>query len=206
MAEAAIQLRKKPGFADKLKATAKPQEAKAKKKEMPKVKPDDQTIRKAVDDYKEADAIVKQGEAVREQAGDTIMLFIREVADEEAYKGNYHGSWAVLGDRHTVKVVYANKYSITPNDELELREILGEHYDNLITESHTVKLRDEVFKDELLQNELMELLGDRWDDFFDTIVKYKVNDNFSQALYQFLEPDQLEHLRAYAKQNRPSLR
>ena len=61
MAEAAIQLRKKPGFADKLKATAKPQEAKAKKKEMPKIKPDDQTIRKAVDDYKEADAIVKQG-------------------------------------------------------------------------------------------------------------------------------------------------
>ena len=52
----------------------------------------------------------------------------------------------------------------------------------------------------------MELVGERFADFFDTEVKLNTCDNFSQIIYQAVEPEQLDNLRVFARQYKPSIR
>lgn len=103
-------------------------------------------------------------------------------------------------------MVYANKFTIHPEDDGQLMELLGDNYEYLITKRFSVKLKSAVFEDEALQAELMELVGDRFADFFDTEVKLNTCDNFSQIIYQAVEPEQLDNLRVFARQYKPSIR
>jgi hypothetical protein len=111
-----------------------------------------------------------------------------------------------MGIKHSAKVVYANKFTLNAEDKDNLKEILGEHYDYLLSEKYSVKLKGSVFEDEALAAELMELLGDRWGDFFDTEVKLSVCEDFSRVVYQAVEPEQLDNLRVFARQFKPSIR
>ena len=103
-------------------------------------------------------------------------------------------------------MVYANKFTINPEDNSQLQELLGENYEYLITKRFSVKLKAAVFEDKALQAELMELVGERFADFFDTEVKLNTCDNFSQIIYQAVEPEQLDNLRVFARQYKPSIR
>jgi hypothetical protein len=52
----------------------------------------------------------------------------------------------------------------------------------------------------------MELLGDRWADFFDTKVSYKPSEDFDSRVYTELDEDGLNDLNVYMKQSKPSVR
>jgi hypothetical protein len=201
----ALKEKKKPGFADKLKATAKAQEPKPKKDKMPVLEGPPE-IMEAADNYMEAKTNLKMAQATLDQAGDQLIEFVRQVQDQEGFAGRFRNSWAVLGHKHQAKVIFQNKFSLNPDDADQLAEILGDQFGNLIRETFSVKLKEQVFQDEELQNELMELLGDRWEDFFETTTKLEVCENFSQLIYQVLEPGQLAGLRTFARQYKPSIR
>ncbi len=196
---------KGPSFAETLAQTAKVAEAKAKKSKMPTLQPTPD-VAQAVDDYQEAKIQYKMAEATMDQAGTILQEFVRQHQDQDGFKGHYQGSYAVMGIKHSAKVVYANKFTLNAEDKDNLKEILGEHYDYLLSEKYSVKLKGSVFEDEALAAELMELLGDRWGDFFDTEVKLSVCDDFSRVVYQAVEPEQLDNLRVFARQFKPSIR
>jgi hypothetical protein len=196
---------KGPSFAETLAQTAKVAEAKAKKSKMPTLQPTPD-VAQAVDDYQEAKIQYKMAEATMDQAGTILQEFVRQHQDQDGFKGHYQGSYAVMGIKHSAKVVYANKFTLNGEDKDNLKEILGEHYDYLLSEKYSVKLKGSVFEDEALAAELMELLGDRWGDFFDTEVKLSVCEDFSRVVYQAVEPEQLDNLRVFARQFKPSIR
>jgi hypothetical protein len=197
---------KGPSFAETLAQTAKVAEPKAKKSKMPTLQPDNPEVAQAVDDYQEAKIQYKMAEATMDNAGTILQEFVRQHQDEDGFRGHYQGSYAVMGIKHQAKVVYANKFTVNAEDKDNLKEILGENYDYLLSEKYSVKLKSTVFDDEALAAELMELVGDRWGDFFDTEVKLSVCENFSQVIYQAVEPDQLDNVRVFAKQYKPSIR
>ena len=196
---------KGPSFGEALAQTAKAAEPKAKKSKMPTLQPTPE-VAQAVDDYQEAKIQYKMAEATMDQAGTILQEFVRQHQDEDGFRGHYQGSYAVMGIKHQAKVVYANKFTINPEDDSQLQELLGENYEYLITKRFSVKLKAAVFEDEALQAELMELVADRFSDFFDTEVKLSTCDNFSQIIYQAVEPEQLDNLRVFARQYKPSIR
>lgn len=196
---------KGPSFGEALAQTAKAAEPKAKKSKMPTLQATPEVMQ-AVDEYQEAKTSYKMAEATMEASGQVIQDFVRQHQDQEGFQGRYQGSYAIAGFKHTAKVVYANKFSINPDDEGELKEILGEHFDNLITKKFSVRLKAELFESEELQAELMELIGERFGDFFESTVSLGVVDGFSQYVYQAVQPEQLEILRTFARQYKPSIR
>jgi hypothetical protein len=194
-----------PSFGEALAQTAKAPEPKVKKSKMPTLDTPAE-VAQAVDDYQEAKTTAKMAEAAMNAAGEIIMEFVRQVQDQDGFAGRFSGSYAVMGHRHQAKVVYANKFSINPEDEGELTAILGEHFDSLIEKKFSVKLKDQVFTDPTLQAELMDLVGARFPDFFETTVNLGVCDNFNQLIYQVVEPEQMGQFRTFARQYKPSIR
>jgi len=163
-------------------------------------------VKDAVDQYQEAKSQKKQAEAVIEITGAVIAGFVRERQDADGYAGKFSGSYAVMGNRDKAKVIYANKYSLSPEDEAQLAEILGPNFPAMISRRFEVKLKDEVFEDEAKQAALMALVGERFPEFFETKVSLSVCEGFSKLVYQVLKPEDLENLRVYARQYSPSIR
>ena len=192
-------------FGEALAQTAKAAEPKAKKTKMPTLEATPE-VAQAVYDYQEAKTTSKMAEAAMNAAGEVIMEFVRQAQDKDGFAGRFSGSYALMGHRHQAKVVYVNKYSINPEDQGELAAILGENFDRLIERKFAVKLKDQVFTDAALQAELMELVGERFADFFETSVSLAVCENFNQLIYQVVEPEQVGQLRTFARQYKPSIR
>jgi hypothetical protein len=135
-----------------------------------------------------------------------LIDFTREAIDRDGYNSNYHNSFALMGNRHQAKVILANKFSLSPEDEGELIAILGDHFADLINRKFTVKLKDEVFQNETLQSELMGLVGERFGEFFESQLSLSVREEFDRDIYKVVRPDELAVLRTWAKQFKPSIR
>ncbi|MDI6752798.1 MAG: hypothetical protein QME78_00200 [Thermodesulfobacteriota bacterium] len=197
---------KAPSFGEALEkaATTEPK-AKGKKATMPTLEATPE-VKQAVDEYQEAKAAFKMAEATMNHNGELLMDFVRVAQDAAGFVGRYQGSYAVMGNKHQAKVIYANKYSINSEDEGEMVAILGENFDTLIEKKFSVKLKAAVFEDEALQAELMGLVGERFADFFETEVKLGVCEDFSRLVYQAVQPEQLDTLRTFARQYKPSIR
>lgn len=203
-----VALKKQQGlsFGEALKqAKSTEPKAKGKKTSMPTLDATPE-VKQAVDDYQEAKTTYKMAEATMNHAGEILMEFVRQAQDQEGFAGRFNGSYAVMGVKHQAKVVFANKYSLNSEDEGELAAILGENFDSLIEKKFSVKLKEQVFTDEALQAELMELVGERFADFFESTVSLGVCDNFNQLIYQVVNPEQLDGLRTFARQYKPSIR
>lgn len=201
-------LKQKPAgtsFGDMLKKTATAEKPKAKKSSMPTLTATPE-VAEAVDKYQESKINHKQAEAAMNDAGETIMAFVRDHQDAEGFEGRYQGSFAVIGNRHQAKVIYQNKFSINPEDEGELTSILGDRFDTLIQKKYSVRLKAVVLDDEELQAELMDLIGERFGDFFETTASLTVAEGFAKEIYQAVIPEQLPALRTFARQYKPSIR
>ncbi len=193
-----------PSFGAMLGATKKT-EAAPKKGKMPTVDAPPE-VKTAVDEYQEAKAQAKQAEAVMDVAGAVITGFVREKQDADGYAGKFSGSYALMGHKSTAKVVYANKYSLSPEDDAQLQEILGDNFPAMVSRKFTVKLKDEVFESEEKQAALMALLGESFPEFFETRVSLAVCEGFNKEIYRVLKPEDLENLRVFARQYKPSIR
>ena len=149
----------------------------------------------------------KEAKSEITKAEKSILDWGKNRHDTEAFAGRFKKSFKVQGsDDDTVTFVTANKWSFSPDDVEEISEVLGDAADNLIEKDYTVKINSDVFTDEAKQKELMELLGDRWNDFFETTVSYKVAENFDEAVYNELDENGLNDLRVFMKQSKPSIR
>jgi hypothetical protein len=149
----------------------------------------------------------KEAKSEIANAEKSILVYGREHHDTEAFAGRFKKSHKIAGEGDdTVTFVTANKWSFSPDDIEEVNEVLGDAADDLIEKDYVVKINSEVFTDEAKQKELMELLGDRWNDFFETTVTYKVSSDFDEKVYTELKPDGLKDLKVFMKQSKPSIR
>jgi len=194
-----------PSFGDALAATKAAPKPAAKKSSVPNLAATPE-IKEAVDTYMESKQNMKQAEASMDAAGEILAAFVRKAIDDDGFNGRYHNSYALAGNRHAAKVIFANKWTINPEDEGELAAILGDAFAELINKKFTVKLKAEVFENEELQGELMALIGDRFGDFFETETKLNVREGFDAEIYRVVSPADLDALRTWARQYKPSIR
>lgn len=196
---------KPPSFGDMLGAT-KTTETAPKKGKMPTLDAPPE-VKTAVDEYQEAKAQEKQAQAVMEVAGAVITGFVRDRQDLDGFAGKFTGSYAVMGNRATCKVVYANKYSLSAEDEGQLAETLGpENFGRMIVKKASVTLKASVFEDEAAQQKLMGLLGESFPEFFETKITLGVSEGFNRDIYRVVTPEKLADLRVFARQYKPSIR
>ena len=75
-----------------------------------------------------------------------------------------------------------------------------------INKKFSVKLKAAIFEDDALQADLMALIGDRFAEFFETDVKLSVREGFDAEIYRVVSPEEIDALRTWARQYKPSIR
>ena len=149
-------------FKDALKKAAKKKTTKSKSK-TPEVQRDD--LNEAVDKWLEASKMEKDAKALKAQA-EAAML---EDIEEERIKscrtdGEFHSAIKVNGK---VTVSVQSRYSAIETDsEEEIKEVVGEKYDEFFKETTSVALTPAALEDETLLGKLMEAVGEDFDRYF----------------------------------------
>ena len=192
-------------FMNAVKNSDKVEKAPAKKKATGSVINPSDSIKESVDKLVKAKKCLLVAKADIASLEPEIIEVAREVQTDDALKGNFRKSYEIRGNDSTVKFVSANKFSIAEDDVTDLKAALGDDFDNLITTSYDTRIKAEVYTNEELSDELMELLGDRFSDFFETITSRKVCEDFDKKLFD-LDPDVREDVKELAKQAKPALR
>lgn len=183
--------------------TAKPKAAA--KKEMAKLYPKDD-VKHEVDNYQKAKTVKKKAEDRMKAAGTVILEFAGKHQDDDGFNGDFKNAYQIDGFEESVKYVSSNRCTINSADVDQIRELLDEAFDDLIQENYEVSLKDEVFRNQELQDELMALVGERFADFFETKVTVKVKEDFDKNIYKHVEKEELPIIRTFCKPYKASLR
>jgi transcription initiation factor TFIID subunit TAF12 len=201
-----LKEKQKPSFMDTLASTAKTKTPTTKKSSVPVLDAPPE-IKEAVDQYIDAKEREKIATAEKDSAGLQIMDFVKPIQDEDGIKGSFRNSYGVPGTKPQNKVTFvsSNRYSINGEDVDKIEGILGDNFPEMITKKFQVKLKAIIFENAEMQAELMELVGERFNDFFETEVSLAVKEGFNQRIYTAI-PEQLDDLRLFCKQYKPSLR
>jgi len=163
-------------------------------------------VKEAIDDFNTAKAEKKKAEAKMKKHSPVIINYVKDIQDKDGFDGEYHKSYDVEGNETKVKFVTSNRFSIKNEDEHLIQDILGDKFSLLIKKIFTVTLKPEVMKDRNLQKELMERMGDRFADFFESVPSLVPVDDFDKRIYEEVDEDELNDLRTFVKQASPSLR
>jgi hypothetical protein len=164
-------------------------------------------IQNSITGYNKAVKDKKTAEAEMKILGSEITNFGRKHQDKEAFNGNYRKSYKLEGESDSVKFVTSDKFSIDPEDEAEIKKILKKNFSSYIEEKFKVNIRPEIFENEDLQKEFMGLIGDRFNEFFETELSLATVKDFDQSIYQATpDQDSLDELRIFVKQNKPALK
>jgi hypothetical protein len=155
-----------------------------------------------------AKKVAKTAKADITAAEKSIIDFGKKHKDKLAFAGNFKKSYKIQGETadEVVNFVTANKFSFNTDDIADIKEIIGKNADALLKAEFNVSIKSEVFTDDAKQKELMELLGARWNDFFDTTVSYKPVEDFDKLIYNELDEAEMRDLAVYMKQSKPSVR
>jgi hypothetical protein len=192
-------------FVSAIQATATPKLPKSQKPKIPTLEPPEE-IKQRVDEFQEQKEIMKGALGQMRFLENDIISLVAEIQDKEGFNGNFHNSYMVPGMKNKVTVVFAEKYSINPEDEPELKQILGENYDKLFRQEITVKLKDEILLSSTLQEKLMSLVGEHFAEFFESQISVVPVPNYKELVYRYTTPKKLEKLRVFVRQAKPSLK
>lgn len=191
---------------DKLKATAQKEEPK-KKSTVAQAPPAPDNVRADADAIGDAQEQKKKADAIIKRSRVSVEAHAREALRACAAKG-YQNSWAVLGDKHTVKVIWKDAFSkINPDDEDAIRQIVGdENFAKLFRSGFQVNVRPEVLDDDELGAELLARFGEDWEKYLETReVLEPRKENWSQLAWSLLTPEQMDDLGQYVKQYSPQV-
>ena len=192
-------------FMNAVKKGNKVEKAPAKKKTTGAVIVPSDAIRESVDELVAAKKSLSLAAADISALEPEIIEAARVVQNSDVIKGNFRKSYDVRGHDSTIKFVTANKFSIAEDDIDDISELLGDDFDSMVETSYTVKFKAEIFDDEALSDELMNLIGDRFDDFFETVTHRKVCEDFDKKLYNLNDATR-EDVKELAKQAKPALK
>ncbi len=165
-------------------------------------------IQVEIDKLLKAKKAKKTAESDIKKAEPTIIDHGIQMKDENAYSGKFQKSYKIGTTDSHVNMVTANKWSFSESDVDEIKNIIegGEgNPDDLIIENKEVKLKAEVFKDDDLKAKFVEMVGQTFPEFFETVVSHSVSSDFDEKIYD-LGLGAVEDLKLLMKQSKPSLR
>lgn len=163
-------------------------------------------IRTKVDEIVEWKKKEKEAKAEKESREVDIIDWAKEKQDKDAFAGNFQKSYKIKGFAETITFVSSDRFSnIVADNVSALQNALGKKFDEFVEKKMTVLLKEEVLKDESLQKELMELVGDKFQTFFRSEISYKPVDGFDKKIFS-LAKNVVEKVREFIQQAKPSLR
>jgi len=163
-------------------------------------------LKVAIDAFNKAKVEKKNAEAAMEINGSKVIAHVREVQDKDGFSGKYAKSYDVAGVNSKVKFVSADKFSIASDDEHLIADILADKFSEFIKTKFSVTLKPSVLESEELSKELENLMGAKFNEFFDVVKSLSPCDDFDAKVYSAVDADHLSDLRNFVKQNKPSLR
>ena len=194
-------------FKTALNKTAKPAKPAAKKAKALNLVSVSDDVRDAVDNFVAAAKAEKQAKAEKAFNEAAIIDAVKEQQDKDGFTNNFRKSYDVQGNSESVKFVSKNAASISAEDADEIKKRLKKNYDYLIEEKTSVTLKAEIFADEKKQEELMEMLGDSFAEFFDVETKLKIAADYDKNIYSIVkDQDELETVRTFIKPYKPAIR
>ena len=164
-------------------------------------------IKKTIDEVVEWKRREKEARSEREARESDIIEWVRKKQDEDGFEGNYHKSYKLAGIKETVTYTASDKFSCIPQEALaQVKVILKDKFDDYIKRKIILRVKEEVFADEELQQELLSLVGkENFPKFFESEIKWEATDDFDIRIYS-LPQGIVEKLRTIIKQAKPSIR
>lgn len=189
---------------------ATPAKAKSTNKAYIEVTPE---VKVAVDNFVAANKAEKAAKAEKAFNETTIIDHVRKVQDTDGFANKHQKSYDVPGNTESLKYVSKNQASINSEDAETIKSMLDSDYDYLMDEQITVTLKSEVFDDDDKQEELMELLGEKFAEYFDVTTKLSVAEDYDKNIYSVVKGKnknakqaELDKVRTYVKMYKPALR
>lgn len=158
----------------------------------------------------EAKAEEKAAQAKKKQAEVKLLAHAQNIQDVNGLNGNYQSTYELVGENFTSKFISSDRYSVSQESEVheEIKEIVGEdNLDEMVVQEMVVQLRSEVFADQEKQDMLVALIGDKFDELFETTIKYSAKKGLKDNIYTLVTGlDELEEVRELMPQYKPSIR
>lgn len=203
------------GFKATLQETKKAKPVASKKSSVCAIDKVPKNVKTAVNAYIAAVKAKKEAEAVLKLQGSIISSFCSEKYDEKGFENDFHKSFSVASGGNELKYVTQNRFSVSNEDEDALRDLFQDNFDKLFVEDFSVQFKSEVFENERLQDELMNLCGpedstermDNFNKFFSTFSSFSVAKDFDEKIFDVVKSqDELDEVRVYVKPYKASLK
>ncbi len=193
-------------FLDAVKGISAPKEAKDKKDKIQTLVPTAE-LQTTVDELVEWKRKLKEAKSELEGREADVIEYVKGYQDERAFEGDYQKSFRVKGEKELVTVVSSDRFSaFNPEDEDALKEILGKKFNEFVETRIQVSVKEEVFENPDLQNELMKLIPPEiFGKFFNAETKLVCAKEMDRKIYT-LGKKVVERLRPLIKQAKPSVR
>jgi len=174
----------------------------------------DEMVTEAVAKVRNAIDTIKKEQAVLDNYGHIVREFFDEIQEKDGYAGKFRKSYKFSGDNETeVKVVRACKsLKINPNDIPVIQKLLNKkEFKMLLQEKSSVSLKEEIFSDETLANELMTLMGDdpetqaeNFAKFFNTTERLQIKPDYDRNIFT-LSKNKYNTLSVFVKLQKPGI-
>jgi hypothetical protein len=165
----------------------------------------------SLDELIKAKAEVKAATAALKQAEASLLQLAVERQDADGIDGNYSGTYELIGKNNTSKFISSDRFSVSQDSEVHdaIVEIVGENsFEQMIEQEHTVQLRKDVFLNQDKQDLLVELIGDKFDELFETTIKFTAKKGLKENIYGLVnnDVDKLEDVRALLPQYKSAIK
>jgi len=178
-----------------------PKKSASKVRELPVGK----TTKKAVDEYVNLKKHIKTLNAEMDYHAVEIADVVGKAQDKDGFSGDFTNSYRVSGNNENVTVVNPNRFSVNVADEKDIKKLIGKkNFEACFEEEYAMSFKNKIFKDESLQEELVEFVGeDKFQEFIekfvDTTKKLKVKKGFNEKVYSVIKKEKLADLRIFVK-------
>jgi len=202
--EASVSIRDR--FDAAMQSAAAPTKGKG-KKDILTLDPDS-ILKLQVDKYLEAKAARDQAQAVMDENEPDIVEYCRAQQDRDGFKGQFRKSYQVLGIAKSLRYTTQNRFTMgnQTQDREDLKNLLGKHFDEVIKTEQQLEVRPEVFNDEALMAELLDIMGDRFTKFLRYTWKMTARPDADQYIYKAVSKRKLPLLRLSMRQYKPTLK
>jgi hypothetical protein len=171
-------------------------------------------LRTIVDEIVQYKRTEKESKAERETREAKIVEYVQPIQEQHGWNGEYQKSYYVKGLTEEVTFVSSDRFPNPKETEIpELKELLGDKFDEIIKKDTVVSLRSEVMANPELRNSLVEALkmfyGEKWQEaftkFFVSEIRYSVVDGFDKRRFS-LKKKVFEKISEMLRQAKPAIK
>jgi len=148
-------------------------------------------------------------ETLMREEEEKVLEFCKNRFDSDGLAGKFTHSYDVKAKDAKAKFITTDKFSIGQDNDIinKAKDLLGKDYEEVIGIEKVVTMNPEVFENEALKKEFVELLGDKFSKFFTTTKRFVVKKGFNEKIFKIAgNKEKLTQIREIIVPTKPSLK